>query len=176
MRPQGRWCSQTTTPTPSHPHEGTADPERQDYVEYQGGSAPCISPLDAMEVDVGVSRVLRRHETPPVSPRPLSTSATTCPSPSLPPSSPLRTGSRHRLVGLATRPELNGRRVRFLRLCRETCRCVVELEGGVGDAPLRVKPTSLVGDGDPNSMDEDEEYVVGPFDSQASDYDGEAGF
>ena len=46
---------------------------------------------------------------------------------------------------------------------------------GMGDAPLRVKPTSLVGDGDPNSMDEDEDDVIGPFDSEASDYDGEAG-
>lgn len=119
----------------------------------EGTSAPCEPPLSTRQVGTGVGasgpptggnasrapgRVLSRHETMPgLPPRPPSWPSA-CSSP-LP-----HPGSRHRLVGLTARTKLIGRKVRFLRVCADSGRYVVDLLNGKSDAPLRVKPNNLV--------------------------------
>ena len=120
---------------------------------------------DAMDVDDGLAvtcalgagdgtracvsasrRVLARHETLP--PSPSLSSLTTCPTSTSPtPVFPLGLlpDDRCRLVGLTARPELNNSVVRFLRVCTETGRCVVQQECANGpQSPFRIKLENIV--------------------------------
>ena len=91
-------------------------------------------------------RALARHETLPK----LPTSATmSSSSSSTRAPTDLVTNHCYMLTGLAQRPELNGKKVKFLRFCVETSRLIVQLVDvahgmpAVGD-PIRVKHDNLV--------------------------------
>ena len=77
-------------------------------------------------------RALVRHETPPYPPS----------TPPLAASPPPLTGAMGSLQGLQSRPDLNDRPVRFLRVCEESGRYIVAVAGQ--SEPIRINPRSFV--------------------------------